>query len=63
MAKELYNWGGGVVCQVGREAEKTIDHRAYPCNGTQRRWQHSDGWNKRLVYAPEMIVGDHDDKL
>ena len=35
MAKELsqFGWGGGVVCQVGREAEETIEHRI--CNTAQ----------------------------
>jgi hypothetical protein len=40
--------GAGVVCQVGREAEETIEH-THVVQQSANRWQHSDDWDKHLV--------------
>jgi len=44
VAKELSNPGGWGGCQVGREAEETIEHRAYPCDATQRKLMAALRW-------------------
>ena len=62
--KSFLMWGGGLFVRQSVRLKKrlSIEH-AYVIQHSANRWQQSDGWNRRLVYAPEMIIGDHDDTL